>query len=1210
MVFSSLTTPFSRSLRVAAVLTVLLGVLLVLEIRAVRQVDRAYKACDESRLLVQALRQSSDDLTRLALTYVLTDDSADRAAYLNVLAARDGQATAVARDPTLYPRRESALDAQKMEPSRTPLSLLERMREAGFSDVELQHFQQAKQASDALAKLEWTVMSELDQHAADPGPLQAAVQLLRDASYRQAQQRILQPLEAGRSLLDQRTSLVLEEALARAYFFRLALGGGWVLLLGIYAWTYLSFRRTLGGSTDDIYAQITRIGLGDVEEPIEVPPGLQHSVLGALALTKRNLKALKEAQRLADAQLQRLTRLYAALSLSRRSILQCMDQRTLFEQVCRIAVESGGMRMAWVGVPDFHTRFMVPVARFGAGAESIEQMDISIDPEQTGGQGASTLVLGGAPAFWCQDYQAAPFLAHWHPLSLKYQWAGLAAVPLHRDGIIMGIFYIYASEYQAFDAETKRMLLEMGADFDAALRSLDRDAEQRQSREKEALGRFMLERLVSDSSLSEILSDFVLELERLMPGATCSILRLDEERQVIQSGAAPNLPDFYNAAIEGLSIGVGVGSCGTAMATGQRVIVGDIANHPYWVHFKATAQRAGLGACWSEPIMSGAKAVLGSFAIYQEAPALPEPYELELIELAAQLSAIAIERKEAEVQLQLEARVFEQGNEAIVITDSQRHIVRVNHAFSRITGFNEAEVLGQNPSIFSSGSQGADFYRSMWTSLEASDHWQGELWNRRKDGSVYAEWLSITALRDKSGEIINYVGIGTDITQRKEDEAQIQQLVNFDPLTGLPNRRLLQDRVKTALNHAQRANQTLALMFVDLDRFKNVNDSLGHHVGDELLVQVARRLVEVLREQDTVSRLGGDEFVLLCPQTDVVGAAHLAEKLLASVASRFSLAQQDLSVTFSIGVAMYPDDGDSFEALSMRADTAMYRAKHAGRNGYRFFTAEMQAESSRTLQLENALSRALELKQLHLVYQPQLALDRHQMVGVEALLRWQHPTLGQVSPAEFIPVAEESGLILPIGEWVLRTAVAQLRDWQDRGFGVPLMAVNLSAVQFRQANLPELVTRVLQDAGLAPECLELELTEGVTMGDPVGAMAVMKQLNQRGVRMAIDDFGTGYSSLSYLKRFSAHRLKIDQSFVRDITVDPDDKAIVVAIIALARSLGFRSIAEGVETPGQLAFLREQGCDEVQGYLYSRPLTPVQLEAFVRDHAASIENWGA
>lgn len=1205
MAFSFLTTPFSRSLWVAAVLTVLLGVVLAFEGMAARQVDPAYKTRDASRLLVQALRQSSEDLSRLAHTAVLTGDSADRVAYLNAVAAQEGLATALVRDEAAHPGEGQAIGDRKMEPIRAPLSLLDRMREAGFNDVELQHFQQATQASHALAMLEWKVISALDQRSQDPGQRQVAMELLRDASYRQAQQSVLQPLEAGRTVLDRRTAQALEEAHSNASFLRMALGAGGVFLLLVYAWTLRCLRRTLGGSTDDIHAQITRIGLCDVEEAIEVSPDLQPSVLGALALTKRNLKGLKEAQRQADAKLQRLTRLYTALSLSRRSILQCTDQRTLFEQVCRIAVESGGMRMAWVGVPNLQTRFMVPMARFGAGAESTESMDISLDPAQTEGQGVSVLVLESDQAVWCQDYQADPFLARWHPLSLKYQWAGLAAVPLHRDGAIMGIFYIYASERDAFDEETKRLLLEMGADFDAALRSLDQDTAQRQSREKEALGRFMLERLVSDSSLSDILSDFVLELERLMPGATCSILRLDEERQVIQPGAAPNLPDFYNAAIEGLSIGVGVGSCGTAMAIGQRVIVGDIASHPYWVDFKETAQRAGLGACWSEPIVSGAKAVLGSFAIYHDAPALPEPYELELIELAAQLSAIAIERKNAELQLQLEARVFEQGNEAIVITDSQRRIVRVNHAFSRITGFSEAEVLGKNPSMFSSGRQAADFYQGMWTSLDATDHWQGELWSRRKDGSVYAEWLSITALREKSGEVINYVGIGSDITQRKENEAQIQQLVNFDPLTGLPNRRLLQDRVKTALSQAQRANQTLALMFVDLDRFKNVNDSLGHHVGDELLVHVARRLVEVLRDQDTVARLGGDEFVLLCPQTDVVGAAHLAEKLLASVASRFSLAQQDLSVTFSIGVAMYPDDGDSFEALSMRADTAMYRAKHAGRNAYRFFTVEMQAESKRILQLENALSRALELNQLHLVYQPQISLERHQIVGVEALLRWQHPTLGHVSPAEFIPVAEESGLILPIGEWVLRTAVAQLRDWQDRGLAVPLMAVNLSAVQFRQANLPELVTRVLQDAGLAPECLELELTEGVAMGDPMGAMAVMKQLNQRGVRIAIDDFGTGYSSLSYLKRFSAHRLKIDQSFVRDITVDPDDKAIVVAIIALARSLGFRSIAEGVETPGQLAFLQEQGCDEVQGYLFSRPLNPEQFEAFFRDHAASI-----
>jgi len=368
-----------------------------------------------------------------------------------------------------------------------------------------------------------------------------------------------------------------------------------------------------------------------------------------------------------------------------------------------------------------------------------------------------------------------------------------------------------------------------------------------------------------------------------------------------------------------------------------------------------------------------------------------------------------------------------------------------------------------------------------------------------------------------------------------------------------------------------------------------------------LLIQVTARLQQTLREQDTISRLGGDEFVILCPDTDAAGAAHVARKLLEATAPRYVIGQQELAITFSIGIALYPADGDTFETLSMRADAAMYRAKQSGRNAYRFFTAEMQAQSTRALQLENALSRALEQDQLHLVYQPQVSLHDGSIVGAEALLRWTHPTLGSVSPAEFIPIAEDSGLILSIGAWVLRTAAWQLRAWRDAGLPVQQMAVNLSAVQFRHANLPELVSNILDEAGLPPQCLELELTEGVAMNDPLGAIAIMDALHQRGVRMSIDDFGTGYSSLSYLKRFQVYKLKIDQSFVRDITDDPDDKAIVAAIIGLAHSLGFATIAEGVETQAQLAFLRDQGCDEVQGYFYSKPLPPAAFEAFARQH---------
>jgi diguanylate cyclase (GGDEF)-like protein len=391
-------------------------------------------------------------------------------------------------------------------------------------------------------------------------------------------------------------------------------------------------------------------------------------------------------------------------------------------------------------------------------------------------------------------------------------------------------------------------------------------------------------------------------------------------------------------------------------------------------------------------------------------------------------------------------------------------------------------------------------------------------------------------------------------------------------------------------------------MFLDLDHFKNINDSLGHRVGDEVLIELAARLKATVREQDTVSRLGGDEFILLLPDTDATGAAHLADKLLQAALMPFQIEQHELTVTPSIGIALYPKDGADLDALSKCADAAMYRAKEDGRNGYRFFTAEMQAYSNRALLLGNALRRALERDQLELHYQPQISMATGQIVGAEALLRWHHPELGAVAPVEFIPIAESSGLILPIGEWVIRTAATQLASWIQRGMAPITMAVNLSSVQFRHADLPQLVTSILEDAALPAQLLELELTEGVAMTHPLQAIAVMDDLRQRGVRMSIDDFGTGYSSLSYLKRFQVYKLKIDQSFVRDIEQDPDDKAIVGAIISMASSLGIQTIAEGVETEGQLEFLRARGCTEAQGYYFSRPLPAHEFENYLREAA--------
>ncbi|MFC6672459.1 EAL domain-containing protein [Marinobacterium aestuariivivens] len=457
--------------------------------------------------------------------------------------------------------------------------------------------------------------------------------------------------------------------------------------------------------------------------------------------------------------------------------------------------------------------------------------------------------------------------------------------------------------------------------------------------------------------------------------------------------------------------------------------------------------------------------------------------------------------------------------------------------------------------------------------------------------------------RSATGEVVGFISAISDITARKEAEARIESLAHFDQLTGLPNRSLLKDRFDYVLGMAHRNGEPLAVMFLDLDHFKKINDTLGHGAGDEVLIEVARRLKARLREADIVSRLGGDEFIVVLPDTDEEGAIHVALSLIEAFSPSCNIDDQELLVTPSIGIALYPHDGEDFDTLSRNADAAMYRVKQSGRNGYSFYAPEMQAQSVRYLQLAGALRQALQRDELQLHYQPQLSIRDGRVVGAEALLRWRHPEWGMVSPAEFIPIAEESGLITPIGEWVIRTAVRQMKAWRARGLPEMPVAVNLSAVQFRQENITELITRILDEEGLPYHLLELELTEAVAMDDAQRAVRIMDSLHEQGIRMSIDDFGTGYSSLSYLKKFKVSKLKIDQSFVRDLDEDPEDKTIVGTIIHMAASLGMKTIAEGVETASQLAFLRLHGCDEVQGFYFSKPLPAGQFEAFARSNGS-------
>ncbi|MFH0709127.1 MAG: EAL domain-containing protein [Pseudomonadota bacterium] len=460
-------------------------------------------------------------------------------------------------------------------------------------------------------------------------------------------------------------------------------------------------------------------------------------------------------------------------------------------------------------------------------------------------------------------------------------------------------------------------------------------------------------------------------------------------------------------------------------------------------------------------------------------------------------------------------------------------------------------------------------------------------------------WLEThaTPLRDTNGNITMLLGITRDTTQRKQNEEQIRYLANFDSLTGLPNRTQLNLQIKHLLSLAKRNNKEITVMFLDLDRFKEINDTLGHSIGDTLLIQSSARLQSLLREEDTLARLGGDEFIILLPNIQINGAIKVAQKLLDVFNTPFQIDHHELSISASIGIALYPNDGTDFETLYKNADTAMYRAKQEGRNGYSFFTSEMQEHSARNLQLNNALRHALEKNQFQLHYQPQISAKDGEIIGAEALLRWHHPEYGSIFPAEFIPILEENGLILPVGEWVLQTAISQAKMWMDQGSKPIIIAVNLSAIQFRHLSLLNTVSMILEEVGLPPQYLELELTESIAMHDPQKAINVMNDLHDLGVHMSIDDFGTGYSSLSYLKKFKIYKLKIDQSFIRDINIDKEDKAIVSAIISMAKRLGLQTIAEGVETIEQLEYLQEEGCDEIQGYFYSKPLPAEAFEVF-------------
>ncbi len=557
------------------------------------------------------------------------------------------------------------------------------------------------------------------------------------------------------------------------------------------------------------------------------------------------------------------------------------------------------------------------------------------------------------------------------------------------------------------------------------------------------------------------------------------------------------------------------------------------------------------------------------------------------------------ERKQLEVRVQQAATVFDSTADGVTITAPDGCILAVNRAFTEITGYTEAEALGHNPRLLRSGYHDDAFYRRMWATITRDGRWQGELWNKRKDGRVFPQWLTITAVKNQSGQVIHYVGVFSDTSAIKKAQEQIDHQAQHDPLTGLPNRLRLEDRLHRATQRACSDHTSFALLFINLDRFKSINDTFGHHLGDRVLCKIAERLSRLTRASDTLARLGGDEFLIILEDiAQPAEAVRLAEQILKNLRDCPVTLEQDFYIGASIGISLFPQDGDDASTLIRNADVAMYRAKERGRNTCEFFTQELPTFSLERFQLEASLRQGIGRDELRVYLQPQFSLRSGKLIGAEALVRWQHPELGLLAPGHFIAIAEDSGLIVPLGEWVQRAACAQWALWVAAGRNPGVLSLNVSGIEFRRGHIIESLRTTLAQTQLPAPLLELEITESAIMSHAESSIQMLNELRLMGVSLAIDDFGTGYSSLAYLKRLPLNKLKVDQSFVRGLPGDAEDGAITRAVIALGHSLQLKVIAEGVETEEQRAFLTAEGCDEMQGYLRGKP---VPFDEFALKH---------
>ncbi len=1225
-------TRFSRYFALMIIMTLSTGIAFYFYVQAEKQIDKANQFHLQSFLLADELRQSSDDLTQMVRSYVTMVDAVYKEYFYEILAIREGTKPR----PINYRHDYWAL-VQKNAPRHSPdgqaISLLTLMKQAGFTAEEFSLLEQAKINSDDLTNIEFAAMAliETKPSMSDSIRLKAA-NMLFDDHYRQAKANIMQPIGQFLQMIEQRTEEAVQisekNALGLRYLFIIL---SLLLLATTARLIYNALQSFLGCSIIELYQHLEQLGSGDFSKTIAIKPKQKNSILAWLSKTQQNLMRLENNRQHSEENLRQEVHFSKMLINNLPGVFYQMNtdsQLVAWNHVFACLLGEEGLKAAQVNALNViadHDKELIThkiAEGFATGyVDAQAELMLATGENRCFYFVANTLILDGKTYLLGtgvditerKQVEKSLMESEQHFRTLFYS----SPDPVW---IIDNNYFVECNQsavdmlgYPNKQALTQTHPSVLSPEYQPDGESSFTKAERMMAiAQQKSVNRFeWIHRRFDGSDFFAEVTLSVVELQgRSVIHCTWRDISERKEAEKTQDrliGIIESSPDFIGFADATDTHLLYINRAGRAM-TGieenedvTQLKINDI--HPTQMNqmFKEVIL----------PIIT----CMGNWQgecnfLHRDGHEIPTSMVLMghksssgALEIISTISRDITERKKTEKELYIAAIAFE-AQEGMMVVDANSMILRVNKAFTKITGYSAEEVIGKNPKVLQSGRHDAAFYDAMWESINNTGKWEGEVWDRRKNGEVFPEYLTITAVKDQNDKAINYVSTFNDITLSKTTADEIERLAFYDQLTKLPNRQLLYNRLKLALAASHRNALSGGLLSIDMDNFKNLNDTLGHEIGDLLLQQVAERLMSCVRENDTVARLGGDEFIVLMEDLeneDLEAAAQIevvGKKILSSLGQLYQLNIHQYRSTPSIGAVLFSGYAQSAEELLRQADIAMYQAKASGRNALQFFNPQMQATIMARAAMEKELHLAVTESQFRLYYQPQV-YQNHQITGAETLIRWQHPERGLIFPGDFIPLAEESDLILQIGHWVLETACTQLRIWASSEHTQHLqLAVNVSARQFRHPDFVSQVIHLINCAGINPKRLKLELTESAALDNLEETIDKMNALRKIGVRFSMDDFGTGYSSLSNLKKLPIEQLKIDQSFVRDISTDPDDAVIVQTIIAMAKNLGLKIIAEGVETEAQCLFLEQHGCQNFQGYLFSKAVPIEQFEALL------------